>query len=277
MTEYLLASDLDGTLLGDDAGLEAFAAWHKEHASSVRLVYATGRFFEAVQELVAETALPAPEAVIGGVGSDIRRFPSGDYVKEWHQKIGADWDPAKARAVLESIPQVEMQPDDCQSDYKVSGYFYDAEPSQLDDLKRRLDGAGIHTHIIYSSQRDLDILPGRANKGTAVEFYAEVLKTPAERVMVSGDSGNDLALYQHGFRGIVVGNAHPELKALTDPSVYHATRPMASGVVEGLEHWLNSDSSRPRLDLTNPIRPAPCCDRGNPEAMDWFLRVLSVR
>ena len=246
MTDYLLASDLDGTLLGDDAGLDAFAAWHKQHASDVHLVYATGRFFEAVKQIVAETALPAPEAVIGGVGSDIRRFPSGDYVQEWHEKISVDWDPAKACRVLESIPQVEMQPDDCQSDYKVSGYLYDAEQTQLDDLKQRLESAGIRAHIIYSSQRDLDILPGQANKGTAVEFYAGMLNIPTDRVVVCGDSGNDLALYQHGFRGIVVGNAHPELKTLSDANVYHATRPMAAGVVEGLKYWLDGDAAGSR-------------------------------
>jgi hydroxymethylpyrimidine pyrophosphatase-like HAD family hydrolase len=75
-----------------------------------------------------------------------------------------------------------------------------------------------------------------------VQFYAESLNVSPDHVLVSGDSGNDLALYEHGFRGIVVANAHPELKDLDGPNVFHATRPMAAGVVEGLEHWLNGKS-----------------------------------
>ena len=39
--------------------------------------YASGRFFESVEEDVRTTPLPEPLAVIGGVGSEIRSFPEG--------------------------------------------------------------------------------------------------------------------------------------------------------------------------------------------------------
>ena len=41
-----------------------------------------------------------------------------------------------------------------------------------------------------------------------------------------------------GWPGIIVGNAHPELKALRDNHVYHAKGEYADGVVEGAKHWL---------------------------------------
>ena len=45
-------------------------------------------------------------------------------------------------------------------------------------------------------------------------------------------------MFEQGFRGIVVGNAHPELKALNGSDIYQAEGEFAWGVLEGLEHWL---------------------------------------
>ena len=42
-----------------------------------------------------------------------------------------------------------------------------------------------------------------------------------------------------GVRGIVVGNALPELRALgdSDPRIFNATHSHALGVLQGLVHW----------------------------------------
>jgi hydroxymethylpyrimidine pyrophosphatase-like HAD family hydrolase len=52
-------------------------------------------------------------------------------------------------------------------------------------------------------------------------------------------------MFHVGFRGIVVGNAQPELRALVEPHIYHATAPFAAGVLEGLDYWLQAPLIRP--------------------------------
>ena len=40
-----------------------------------------------------------------------------------------------------------------------------------------------------------------------------------------------------GFKGIIVGNAHEELKSFEGDSAYHAAAPYAAGIIEGLRHF----------------------------------------
>ncbi len=242
MKDHLLISDIDNTMLGDDEAMSRFTQWRTNEGQGLRLAYATGRFFEAVADLVKQSGLPAPEAVIGGVGSDIRRFPSGEYVKEWHERIGPNWNGNAVREHVSQLPYVELQPPDCQSAFKASFYVQDATPRQRDEIGEVLKTIGVDGHIIYSSNRDLDILPAKANKGTASAFLAELWSIPHDRVFVSGDSGNDLALFEQGFHGIVVANARDELKDLDGERVYHAERPYAGGVLEGIRYWLEREN-----------------------------------
>lgn len=236
-----LISDIDGTLLGDDDALQVLVDRIAGIRPRLRLAFATGRMYPSVRKALTKTALPQPDAVICAVGTEIHRCPSGQLVEEWHRHLGRDWSADRVRQLLGEQPDVELQPDDCQSDLKASFYVRDAPQQRLADIRTLLREAGLRADVVYSSQRDLDVLPGGANKGTAAAFLASLWEIPPERVMVSGDSGNDRALFEQGFRGIVVANAHAELKELTGPNVYHAHRPFAGGILEGLEHWLGKD------------------------------------
>lgn len=235
--DTLLVSDVDGTMLGDDDALAEFARWHGERAHRLGLVYASGRFYRSVVESIRQTGLPEPDAIIGGVGTDIQLFPGGDPLAAWHETIGRNWDANRLRSVLAGRTELELQPEEFQSPFKVSYYFYEATPEDLTALRSQLREAGIEASIVYSSARDLDFLPVGANKGTAAAFFVSRWGLSPDRVMVSGDSGNDRALFEQGFLGIVVANAHLELKKLTSPRIYHAKRAFAGGVLEGVQYW----------------------------------------
>lgn len=233
----LLVSDVDGTLLGDEAATERFAAWCRARGDGLLLVYASGRFFASVVESIRTTSLPRPHAIIGGVGTDIRLYPSGDVLSAWHRSFDSAWNAGRVREVLAGEPGLVAQPAEFQSAHKVSYFLPDASGTRLRELDRKLSGASIPADVIYSSRRDLDVVPAGANKGTAAAFLARTWDLSWEQVMVSGDSGNDLALFRQGFRGIVPANGHEELKALPSATTYQAAAPYAAGVLEGLEYW----------------------------------------
>ncbi len=240
----LLVSDVDGTLLGDSDALARFADWFVRHRETLRLVYATGRYFDSLRRTVEGTALPEPDAVILNVGTEIRDYPSGRIWESWRTRLRPGWDAGRVREVLAGFDGLELQPDEWQSEFKVSYYLDAAGDAQLEAIRRRLREAGLRTTLVYSSDRDLDILPAGASKGAAAAFVARRWGVPPARVIAAGDSGNDASLYEQGFCGIIVANARPELSAIRSDNVYRAGAPFAAGVLEGLEHWLKRRTQR---------------------------------
>jgi sucrose-6F-phosphate phosphohydrolase len=233
----LLVSDLDGTLLGDESGLERFRSWYEREKGQVRLAYSSGRFLGSIQESIDEGDLPVPDAIIGGVGTEILDTATGRRILGW-PPITYRWNPYVVRAICGLHPELAEQPPQLVSYYKVSYYAYDLDQAFFRRLARKLEDSAQEVNIVYSSQRDLDILPAGANKGAAAAFLAQRWGIGRERVIVAGDSGNDSDMFRQGFRGIVVGNAQAELKSLHAPNVYHAAGHYATGVVEGLQQWL---------------------------------------
>lgn len=237
--ELLLISDLDDTFLGDREGLRRFSEFFPTVKAQLAIVYASGRFFESVREDVKNTPLPEPLAVIGGVGSEIRSFPEGELDQVWVERISENWSATKVREVMSNETELELQPEKHQSDFKVSYFSRHATREQLERLKSKLFDAGIHSSVIYSSDRDVDFLPEGLNKGTAAAFVARKLGFDQDHVIVAGNSGNDAKLFEHDFYGIIVSNAHEVLKRYAAlPLVYLSPDARADGVRDGLQHWI---------------------------------------
>ena len=231
--------DLDDTFLNDRDALLRFSEFFPTLKGQLAIVYASGRFFDSVKEDVQTTPLPKPLAVIGGVGSEIRSFPEGTLHHKWIERISNQWSAERAREILADETDLELQPERFQSDFKVSYFLRGASQEQLDRLRARLFDAGVNVSVIYSSDRDLDFLPEGVHKGTAAAFIAREMGVDRDHVIVAGNSGNDSKLFEHGFYGIVVSNAHEELKQYADQRrVYLSPHPRADGVRDGLRHWI---------------------------------------
>lgn len=85
----------------------------------------------------------------------------------------------------------------------------------------------------------MDILPPGGGKDHATLFLAEHLNVDAQtRLVVAGDSANDLAMFRVASRCVAVGNARAELvEAMPVNTSYHAKAHHAAGVIEGLEYY----------------------------------------
>ncbi len=236
--QTLLISDVDYTLLGDDEHLAEFAHWYDRNKSRVQLVLTSGRFPDSIIESVETTLLPDPDVVIGGVGTEICFYPSRKVVPGWPDHRLEHWDGDRARSTLSGLKRLEPQADEFQSNYKASYFLRDADPAELERIRTILREQSIRAELVYSSKRDLDVLPHGCNKGSAAEYVAHYLGFDACDVIVCGDSANDIAMFDYGFAGVVVGNAHPELKALDSPLVFQSTHKYARGVLDGIEYWL---------------------------------------
>ena len=240
----LLVSDIDHTLIdevnGDDSdGLERLR--RALDRADIAFAVASGRNLEQVQDALDSHALPRPDVLLCAVGSEIYYGPEAVPDRGYAHHLSHGWKPEAIRRALDALPFLEPQPEHAQRAFKIS-YYLAAEGEEaarrVEEVREALERAGTQATVVHSSGAYLDVLPSRASKGKAIRYLARKWGVAGRDIVVAGDSGNDTEMLTTRHPGIVVGNHAPEMEGLRGRrGIYFADAELASGVLEGLEHY----------------------------------------
>jgi len=226
---YILISDLDDTLIGNDESLQKFNNVMSSLRDKFFLVYSSGRFKESILSVVQEHGLLEPDAIISNVGTEIYYHPSWNEDKNWEKLIGENWQKKEILSILENF-SVEPQP----YNKKFTASYYVEDKSVVEEIRKNLKNYKVQ--IIHTKSYLLDIIPDKAGKGNAARYLK---KKKALSTICSGDSENDIDMLTKCDFSILVGNAEERVKKqlLKYDKIYQATSEYASGVIEGLHFF----------------------------------------
>ncbi|ATL45697.1 glucosylglycerol-phosphate synthase [Chitinophaga caeni] len=234
----ILATDLDGTFLGgSERSKERLYSLIRKN-KDFRLIFVTGRGVESVLPLLSDPVIPKPDYIICDVGATVLNGFTLEPVQPIQNNIELKWPGRRVVSeMMKGVNDLVVQPVPQQ---RRCSYFFD-DP----DIQKKVAfiEEKLHCDIIVSAGRYLDVLPQDVNKGSTLQQLINLLQEPAERVLVAGDTLNDLSLYNAGFKGVVVGNPEPALAEATADfdHVYQAEDAGAGGILEAMQHFKEFD------------------------------------
>ncbi|KAG2440657.1 hypothetical protein HYH02_010236 [Chlamydomonas schloesseri] len=270
----MVVSDLDGTMVGDDAATGAFKSWWEDAGALAGgvLVYNTGRSLQSFLDLLKSKSgcMAVPDALILAVGTCVYlRNPSGGPAdspsgwredRDWSGQLDQSWSLKVARdACYKALAEVgkdamHFRPAEEQNDHKVTCGVADPQAAQVvGRVNSELAAGGVAANVITSGHggwKYLDVVPIRAGKLEALNHVRRHFGFSVASTVACGDSGNDILMLSGENLAIVVGNAQPDLRTWAQqrqaaeaplPSGKHrllqATKKEALGILEGLEHF----------------------------------------
>ncbi len=249
----LIALDIDGTLLTPlpDSGFSAEEvtpairdAIDRAHASGCHIVLASGRAPLSMSQVLQHLDLPRDIAsgeqalVVASNGAVTFSFPPMKVLTE------VTFDAREAvRAVLEHVPEAAVAVEEHGVGYRVNRHFPDGEldgemiltpleelvasevsrviirdpDSTSEDfvsLAERLGLQGTNYFIGWTAW--LDLAPEGVSKASGLAEICDRLGVAAEHVLAIGDGRNDIEMLEWAGRGVAMGQAPAEVKAIAD-------------------------------------------------------------
>ncbi|MBI1205260.1 MAG: HAD-IIB family hydrolase [Rhodopseudomonas sp.] len=238
--QFVLATDLDGTFLGgSDTDRNALYRFIEDRRGDVGLIFVTGRDPQFIERLCADGRVPWPDYVVGDVGTTIAEIVGASRKVRPLAALEADiaelWNDNgdRIRTLLNKAAGLTLQ--DTPFRYRVSYHF---DPKTYDGAAERI----VRHHgfdALISADRFFDVLPPGVSKGPSLRRLLKHLGVADDRVLVAGDTLNDLSLFETGLRGVAVANSEAALIAsLRDRgNAYRAATAGAGGIAEAIRHF----------------------------------------
>ncbi len=233
--KMILATDLDGTFLSPDEN-ELSADLYKiirDHREEILLIFVTGRGYESILPLLDDASLPIPDYIIGDVGATILKRTQGEFVPvmSLQSEIAESW--SGREIILNALNGiVGLQLQEVPQERRCS--FLCTDPKILTEVDNI--GKALGLTVLYSADQYLDFLPMGVSKGNSLKLLLKSEDLSEARVLVAGDTLNDLSLMQTGYKGVVVGNAEPALKkaVASHKMIFQAKKTGPSGILEAM-------------------------------------------
>ncbi|NMP22965.1 HAD family hydrolase [Sulfobacillus harzensis] len=232
--KWVLASDIDGTLIGCGGEAELAAFLHAR--PEIGVIYLTGRTRANAETMLKRHGFPEPLALATDIGADVYWGPDLRVDESWAFQQRRDWSPRRVMRTLDEVSGVEYlgRSSHWRLAYRVDSY------QALGEARTRLVRAGVmHRTLWNDEERRLDIVPRGAFKGRALKYILGRLNLRAQQCFVAGDAENDVDLMEGRYRGVLVANGTLEIKESLPPVIVRARYEGALGVLEGLRQFLD--------------------------------------
>jgi sucrose-phosphate synthase len=233
----LLISDIDTTLIGEEAALGELIGLLHAHRQAIGWGVATGRGREATLRILRQNNIPRPDILICEVGTEIYYGPKLTPDNSWRQHISHQWKPELIQEELAALDFLVLQEEENRRQFKIS-YYMEDNAELLAKVHEKLQRRKIRYHLVFSRGQFLDILPYRASKGKAVRYLSYKWEIPLADILACGNSGSDMDMLRGDTAGVVVGNYSKEIEPLRGlRRTYFSKQAYAAGILDGINHY----------------------------------------
>nr|MDF9460273.1 sugar-phosphatase [Bacillus pumilus] len=245
----LVAIDMDGTLLNDQhmVTAEVFEAIQQAKAEGVKIVLCTGRPIGGVNRYLDDLQLNQEgDYVIAYNGALVQNSHTNEVVSELTlsyddltslYELSRELDTPmhyfdsahlytpnrdiSEYTVLESYltkaPLKYLPVEEADPSMRLPKMMYIDQPERLEKTIQAIPSEVKDKYMmVKSTDFFLEILHPEVSKGNAVKLLAKELGIAREEVMAIGDNGNDVSMLEFAGRGVAMGNAIDDVKAVAD-------------------------------------------------------------
>lgn len=269
MKKYLIALDLDGTLLQD---WETINQETSEYIKMLKkdghkFVIATGRPFRSSEKFYNILELDTPIINYNGGLVTSRKDPkfknysytldmecllkifenNKQYIENAFAEIDDDiyllHDTEKIRPLIHYFNGASLFVGDFKDTItsNTNGFIIVANKGEghfiEDFVKKHFEGEILSRNWGNEHRYIIEIFTPETNKGTALKYVAEYLNFKREDIIAFGDGHNDIEMIQYAGLGVAMKNAHEELIEAADLVLEHSNSD--NGIIKFLNDFLN--------------------------------------